>query len=78
MVATCDPNTTAGLSDPALLVLALAGAFRRSELVSLGVADVEQVPYGLRILVRRFKTDQEADGRAPSNTLLVHCTSQPK
>jgi site-specific recombinase XerD len=63
MVASCDPETKAGLRDRALLVLAFAGAFRRSELVSLDVADVEQVPDGLRILVRRSKTDQEAAGK---------------
>ena len=44
-------------------MLAFAGAFRRSELVSLDVADVEQVPEGLRILVRRSKTDREAAGK---------------
>ncbi|MBJ7607140.1 MAG: tyrosine-type recombinase/integrase [Candidatus Dormibacteraeota bacterium] len=63
MVAACDPASKAGLRDRALLVLAFAGAFRRSELVSLDVADVEQVPDGLRILVRRSKTDQEAAGK---------------
>jgi integrase len=65
MVATCDRETKAGLRDRALLVLAFAGAFRRSELVALDVADVEQVPDGLRILVRRSKTDQEAVKRKP-------------
>jgi hypothetical protein len=63
LVAACDPETKAALRDRALLVLAFAGAFRRSELVALDVADVEQVPDGLRILVRRFKTHQEAAGK---------------
>jgi site-specific recombinase XerD len=53
----------AGRRDRALLVLAFAGAFRRSELVALDVADVEEVADGLRILVRRSKTDQEAAGK---------------
>jgi integrase len=63
MVATGDPETKAGRRDRALLVLAFAGASRRSELVSLDVADVDQVADGLRILVRRSKTDQEGAGR---------------
>src|SRR5207245_8178279 len=46
------PRPRPGYADRALLVLAFAGAFRRSELVALDVADVEQVPDGLRILVR--------------------------
>ena len=31
VVAACDPDTKAGLRDRALLVLAFAGAFRRSD-----------------------------------------------
>ena len=50
------------LRDRALLLLGFAGAFRRSELVALDVADVEQVPEGLRITIRRAKTDQEGRG----------------
>ena len=38
MVAACDQATRAGLRDRALLVLAVADAFRRSDLVSLGGA----------------------------------------
>jgi site-specific recombinase XerD len=63
MVAACDVASKAGLRDRALLVLALAGAFRRSELVALDVADVEQTPDGLLILLRRSETDQEARGK---------------
>ena len=62
MVATA-PNGLAGLRDRALLLLGFAGAFRRSELVALDVADTEQSPAGLRVTVRRAKTDQEGIGR---------------
>ncbi len=74
MVATCDPETMAGRRDRALLVLAFAGAFRRSELVALDVGDVEQVPDGLRILVRRSKTDQEGAGKRKP---LPYAPTQP-
>ena len=48
--------------DRALLAFGMAGAFRRSELVALRVEDVLIVPEGLRVLVRRSKTDQEGAG----------------
>src|SRR5260370_23295510 len=52
-----------GLRDRALLVLGFAGAFRRSELVGLDVEDLEFTSRGIRVHLRRSKTDQEADGR---------------
>ncbi len=48
--------------DRALLAFGMAGAFRRSELVALRLADVEHVPEGLRVTVRRSKTDQDGAG----------------
>ncbi|MHC2109140.1 site-specific integrase [Methylobacterium sp. CM6246] len=48
--------------DRALLALGFAGAFRRSELVALDVADLVEDPEGLRVRVRRSKTDQEGRG----------------
>ena len=56
------PNTLAGTRDRALLALGFAGAFRRSELVALDVEDLREDPEGLRVLVRRSKTDQEGRG----------------
>jgi hypothetical protein len=44
-----------------LILLGFAGAFRRSELVALD-EDVEEVELGLRVLIRRSKTDQEGTG----------------
>jgi site-specific recombinase XerD len=54
---------TKGERDKALLLIGFAGAFRRSELVSLTVEDVEHVKQGLLILLRRSKTDQAGEGR---------------
>jgi site-specific recombinase XerD len=52
----------ATLRDRALLLFGFAGAFRRSELVTLNVEDIEEVAEGLRVTIRRGKTDQEARG----------------
>ena len=61
-MATAAPDTLGGLRDRALLLLGFAGAFRRSELVGLDVADLEECDEGLRIHIRRSKTDQEGQG----------------
>jgi integrase len=57
------PDTLIGKRDKALLSVAFAGAFRRSELVGLDVADLEFTADGLVITLRRSKTDQEGRGR---------------
>jgi integrase len=62
MLALC-PDTMIGKRDRALLCLGFAGAFRRSELCALQVADLTEVPDGLRILIRRSKGDQEGQGQ---------------
>lgn len=61
MVATAPDNLT-GLRDRALLLLGFAGAFRRSELVALDFPDVLESAEGLRVVIRRSKTDQDAEG----------------
>jgi site-specific recombinase XerD len=57
------PDTLAGRRDRALLLLGFAGAFRRSELAALTVADLEFVAEGLRVTIRRSKTDQDGEGQ---------------
>ena len=52
-----------GQRDRALLLLGFLGAFRRSELVGLRVADLDFVSQGLVVTLRRSKTDQEGQGR---------------
>jgi site-specific recombinase XerD len=59
------PKAGAGLAelrDRALLLLGFAGAFRRSELVALDIEDIEETKDGLRVMIRRGKTDQEGKG----------------
>lgn len=58
------PATTQGTRDRALLLLGFAGAFRRSELVSLHLASLEWAAEGLVVRLARSKTDQEGMGRA--------------
>ncbi|HEY4027483.1 MAG TPA: site-specific integrase [Candidatus Dormibacteraeota bacterium] len=62
LVETTPGGTLAGLRDRALLLVGHLGAFRRSELVALDVEDVEETSGGLRLRVRRSKTDQEGEG----------------
>jgi integrase len=57
------PDSLLGTRDRALLLLGFAGAFRRSELVGLDVADVSRTGDGLVVRLRRSKTDQEGEGR---------------
>jgi integrase len=52
-----------GARDRALVLLGFAGAFRRSELVGLDVADCTFGKDGLTVTLRRSKTDQEGQGR---------------
>ncbi len=62
-----DMTTTSGeglidLRDRALLLFGYAAALRRSELVAVAVEDIEEVPEGLKVTIRRSKTDQEGAG----------------
>lgn len=57
------PTSLVGKRDRALLVLGFSGAFRRSELVALDVEDLADDRDGLRITIRRSKTDQEGQGQ---------------
>ena len=50
------------LRNKALVLIGFAGGFRRSELVSLLYEDIEFVNEGVKIFVRRSKTDQSGEG----------------
>ena len=60
MVALAPPGLK-GVRDRALLLLGFAGAFRRSELVALDVADIAEAEAGLLVTIRRSKTDQDGE-----------------
>ena len=50
------------LRNKALLLIGFAGGFRRNELISLNLEDLEFVFEGLKINVKRSKTDQFGEG----------------
>jgi integrase len=56
------PDNMIGARDKALLCLGFAGALRRSELCSLTVDDLTEVPDGIRLRIKRSKTDQTGEG----------------
>lgn len=56
-------NDLRGQRDRALLLLGFAGAFRRSEIADLEVADVRFMPNGMHVTLRQSKTDQEGAGQ---------------
>ncbi len=58
-----DLNTTLGLRDCAMMLIGFAGAFRRSELVRISVADLEWKTQGVEITLPWSKTDQEGKGQ---------------
>jgi len=64
------------IRNAAILNLGFAGAFRRSEVVSLNVSDITVVEEGFRIQLRHSKVDQEGKGRAvgiPYGSVLRTC-----
>jgi len=61
MLSHCPPGL-AGKRDRAILALGFSGAFRRSELAALDVSDLVDDRDGLRVTIRRSKTDQEGRG----------------
>jgi site-specific recombinase XerD len=66
MAALADADLK-GVRDRAILLLGFAGAFRRAELVALDVGDLEFCESGMRVHIRRSKTDQEGTG----NTIAI-------
>tara|TARA_B110000008_G_C16966434_1_gene562165 strand:- start:2445 stop:3377 length:933 start_codon:yes stop_codon:yes gene_type:complete len=50
------------LRDKAIVLIGFSGGFRRSELVNIENEDVEFVPEGVKIFVKRSKTDQSGEG----------------
>ena len=61
--AETEAQKRSAVRDAALLLVGYAGAFRRSEIASLNIEDIEFVEDGATILLRRSKTDQEGKGR---------------
>jgi site-specific recombinase XerD len=67
MLARIPTDTHADRRDRALLLMGIAGALRRSELVALDVDDIQFVPEGMLVSIRKSKINQ---GR-PDETLVI-------
>ena len=50
------------LRDKSLILIGFSGGFRRSEIISIDCEDLEFVEEGLKIMVKRSKTDQYGEG----------------
>ena len=64
------------IRDKALILVGFAGGFRRSELVDIDHDDVEFVREGVKIFVKRSKTDQSGEGMTkaiPSFNTTLYC-----
>jgi len=62
--------------DKAIILVGFAGGFRRSELVAIEYEDVEFVREGVKIFVKRSKTDQSGEGMTkaiPSFRTTLYC-----
>lgn len=63
LVSATPPYKLIGVRDRALILLGFASSFRRSEIANLHAEDITDDNHGLRVVLRRSKTDQEARGR---------------
>jgi len=50
------------IRDKALILIGFAGGFRRSELVNIDYEEIEFVTEGIKIFIKRSKTDQSGEG----------------
>ena len=57
-----DKNEKRRLKNRALILIGFAGGFRRSELVAVDYEDIDFVSEGVKIFVKRSKTDQSGEG----------------
>jgi len=57
-----DDNEKRKLKNRALILIGFAGGFRRSELVAILYEDIDFVTEGVKIFIKRSKTDQSGEG----------------
>ena len=50
------------IRDKAIILIGFAGGFRRSEIVNIDIEDIEFVSEGIKIFIKRSKTDQSGEG----------------
>ena len=78
-----EKNEKNKLKYKALILIGFSGGFRRSELVDIDYEDLDFVPEGVKIFVKRSKTDQSGEGMTKgipyfSNTNYCPVTSLKK
>ena len=67
------------IRDKTIILIGFGGGFRRAELVSINFEDLEFVPEGVKIIIRRSKTDQFGEGMTkglPYFTNQTYCPVQ--
>jgi len=57
-----DKNEKRKLKNRTLILIGFSGGFRRSELVDILFEDIDFVPEGVKIFIKRSKTDQSGEG----------------
>ena len=57
-----EKNQIKKFKNKSLILIGFAGGFRRSELVSIEYDDIDFVPEGVKIFIKRSKTDQTGEG----------------
>ena len=57
-----EKNEIKKFKNKSLILIGFAGGFRRSELVSIEYDDIDFVPEGVKIFIKRSKTDQTGEG----------------
>jgi integrase len=78
IVATCDPETAAGVRDRALILLGFAMMSRRSELAARNLEDITDSGHdGIRVLIGHSKTDQDAEGASVAIPYGRHASTCP-
>ena len=64
------------LRDKSIILIGFGGGFRRTELISIDHEDLEFVPEGLKITIKKSKTDQFGEGMVkgiPYFTNAIYC-----
>ena len=81
-----DKNEKRRLKNRALILIGFAGGFRRSELVAIDYEDIDFVTEGVKIFIKRSKTDQSGEGMTkgipyfsnPNYCCLLYTSPSPR
>ena len=76
VISNSELNDFKKLRDKTLILIGFSGGFRRSELVSITRDDVEFVNEGVKIFVKKSKSDQSGEGMTkaiPSFKYIEYC-----